>query len=232
MDTFNAFIYVLNRFQLKEGVQDSWRWRDSPGGYYTTKDSCNALRAALGPNQMEERREKCFKLIWNKIEPLKVIAHAWRVLWDRLPTKSNLRRRNIIGPNESSRCVLCDEAEESGRHIFFECKVSHEIWMRCYKWLGISTVLHSRSFSNLFAHIRIFRVKKDTNLSMAIWLCVVWLIWKGMNALILEGAVFSIDKTVEELKARLWSWCYVKCIGFSGFSFNDWNVNPRMVLGC
>ncbi|KAL8548229.1 hypothetical protein ACS0TY_007523 [Phlomoides rotata] len=68
---------------------------------------------------------------------MKVKAHAWRVLWDRLPNKVNLRRGNILSSNDNLKCVLCDDKEESERHIFFECIVAHKVWMLCFKWFGI-----------------------------------------------------------------------------------------------
>ncbi|KAL8529981.1 hypothetical protein ACS0TY_007160 [Phlomoides rotata] len=70
--------------------------------------------------------------IWNKFTPAKVTANSWRLLWDRLPTKVNLRRRNILDTNQNLRCVLCNEKDETGRHIFFECEVSYKVWMTCF----------------------------------------------------------------------------------------------------
>ncbi|KAL8498684.1 hypothetical protein ACS0TY_021863 [Phlomoides rotata] len=76
---------------------------------------------------MEVDKERCFKLIWNKITPSKVIAHAWRVLWDMLPTKANLRRRNVMSPSDNLKCVLCGDKDETGSHIFFECDFSYKV---------------------------------------------------------------------------------------------------------
>ncbi|KAL8547690.1 hypothetical protein ACS0TY_007131 [Phlomoides rotata] len=70
--------------------------------------------------------------IWNKFTPAKVTANSWRLLWDQLPTKVNLRRRNILDTNQNLRCVLCNEKDETGRHIFFECEVSYKVWMTCF----------------------------------------------------------------------------------------------------
>lgn len=48
-----------------------------------------------------------------------------------------------------------------------------------------------------------------------------WVIWKGRNAFLFEGTIFLVDKVVDEVKERVWSWGYVKSIGFSSFSNSD-----------
>ncbi|KAL8485026.1 hypothetical protein ACS0TY_027359 [Phlomoides rotata] len=69
-----------------------------------------------------------------------VRAHAWRVMWNRLPTKMNLQKRNILSSSDMVKCALCGEKEESGSHIFFECDISYKVWMSCYNWLGMSAI--------------------------------------------------------------------------------------------
>jgi len=34
--------------------------------------------------------------LWHKDVPLKVVLFAWRLFQDRLPTKDNLYRRNVL----------------------------------------------------------------------------------------------------------------------------------------
>lgn len=75
--------------------------------------------------------------------------------------------------------------------------------MKCFNWLGVTIVLHSFSFSSI-------KGKNGKHVAIAIWQCVVWLLWKWRNALIFEGIAFSVDKIVKELKSRLWSWFSVK----------------------
>ncbi|KAL8550447.1 hypothetical protein ACS0TY_009035 [Phlomoides rotata] len=66
-------------------------------------------------------------------------------------------------------------------------------------------MLHLNPCLNLLAHSSVFKGKNSRHKVITIWLCVVWLLWKQRNAIIFEGVEFSIDKTVDELKARLWS---------------------------
>ncbi|KAL8532344.1 hypothetical protein ACS0TY_008806 [Phlomoides rotata] len=228
LEAFNEFVFLVNRLTLKEGVEDSWKWTGSTHGSYCTRDAYIKLVDLRQVNQMDVERERCFKIIWNKLVPLKTITHSWRFLWDRLPTKINMLRRNILNSQSNLKCVLCNNKEETAKHIFFECEMSHKVWMHCYRWLGFSTVLHSNPCLNLLAFYYLFRGKKG-RLKAAT--CVVWLIWKGRNAFIFEGVEFQIEKIVEELKARVWSWFYIHDVGWSCSSYSDWLVKPRLLLG-
>lgn len=42
----------------------------------------------------------------------------------------------------------------------------------------------------------------------------------------------SVEKVVDKLKARLWSWCSVKIAFNNCFSYNDWLMNPKLILDC
>ncbi|KAL8476373.1 hypothetical protein ACS0TY_028883 [Phlomoides rotata] len=69
--------------------------------------------------------------------------------------------------------MLCEKKEETGNHVFFECEVAHKIWMCCFEWLGIATVLHSDPCVSLLAHSYMFKGNKSRQKTVAIWLCVV-----------------------------------------------------------
>lgn len=98
---------------------------------------------------------------------MKVIAYGWRFMWDRVPI---IRRRNIL--NSDPRCVLCGATEETGNHIFFECMVSYDIWIACFRWLGASTALHSHPYLNIVGFSSMLSSKLGKYISIAIWLCM------------------------------------------------------------
>ncbi|KAL8547682.1 hypothetical protein ACS0TY_007123 [Phlomoides rotata] len=175
-DTFNALVSLINRAPLNQGVQDSWRWAGESKGSYNTKEAYTILTDSSGNGLIDKDKERGFKFIWNKFTPLKVITHSWRVLWDRLPTKMNLHRRNILNSNANLKYVFCDKEDETGKHIFFECDVSHKVWIRCFEWLGFSMVIHSDPCRNLLAHNLLFKEKMSRQKAVTIWLCVIWLI--------------------------------------------------------
>lgn len=79
---FNSFTDLINMYPLKFGVEDRWRWRWATNDVYSTKVVYERL---IKVNSAEEEVEKeHFSLLWNKIIPLKIQVHAWRVMWERI----------------------------------------------------------------------------------------------------------------------------------------------------
>lgn len=71
-----------------------------------------------------------------------MIALAWRVLIDRVQTRIDLARKNVLLVNVALACGLCAiEEEYSSQHLFFSCVVAWQVWMKLYGWLGLQTVI-------------------------------------------------------------------------------------------
>nr|GEY62063.1 hypothetical protein [Tanacetum cinerariifolium] len=62
---------------------------------------------------------------WIMCIPIKVNIFAWKLFLDRLPTRSNLARRNVSIP--SLACPLCDHALEDSSHLFFGCFMAKDV---------------------------------------------------------------------------------------------------------
>lgn len=58
---------------------------------------------------------------WKSRAPPKVLAFVWRALLNRLPTRANLSRRQVIFDPAAIGCVLCGEPLESEVHLFLMC---------------------------------------------------------------------------------------------------------------
>ena len=79
---------------------------------------------------------------------MKVVAFSWKLLLDRIPTRSNLSRRNCLPPDMSTLCVLCGSSEESTNHLFLHCDFSASVWANVMSWLDFSFITPT----NLFVH--------------------------------------------------------------------------------
>lgn len=67
-----------------------------------------------------------------------VYVIAWRVLKNRIATKVNLHRREImIG---SVLCCFCGVKEEDLNNFFY-CRISWMVWNICCAWLDISLLV-------------------------------------------------------------------------------------------
>jgi hypothetical protein len=92
--------------------------------------------------------------IWHKDIPLKVVLFVWRLFRDRLPTRSNLFRRNVIDIDAQS-CVGGCGLVETSTHLFFHCNFFASVWNFILQWLGITSAfcqdvaLHFAQFRSL-----------------------------------------------------------------------------------
>lgn len=58
------------------------------------------LVAMMSPAEPKEVDEvKVFSQIWRSLAPSKVVAFSWKVLLNRIPTRINLSRRNVVPSN-------------------------------------------------------------------------------------------------------------------------------------
>ncbi|KAL2331545.1 hypothetical protein Fmac_019126 [Flemingia macrophylla] len=66
-----------------------------------------------------------------------------------LPTKNNLRLRNIILSNSQLICPLCEFDLETEVHLFCWCKVTDSLWKRWWRTFQCP-VVPPNSLGNLY----------------------------------------------------------------------------------
>ncbi|KAL6575767.1 hypothetical protein OROHE_000748 [Orobanche hederae] len=64
----------MNRYPLKLGVNDRWRWRAAKNGIYSTKAAYDELSKVESREDQAVKEE--FNIIWNKLIPSKVRVHT------------------------------------------------------------------------------------------------------------------------------------------------------------
>ncbi|GAU16239.1 hypothetical protein TSUD_298710 [Trifolium subterraneum] len=125
---------LLLDFILQAHTSDQWVWRHDTFGGYTVKGAYQTLTSHSGVTL-----DSAADLIWHKQVPLKVSIFAWRLLRDRLPTKTNLAICGIISP-EAQSCVAGCEDMESAQHLFISCSIFGSLWSSVRSWIGLSSV--------------------------------------------------------------------------------------------
>jgi hypothetical protein len=103
----------INGFVLQSDIPDRWQWDPDIVGGYTVRGAYQILTMRALPSV-----DGVGDLVWHKQVPLKVSIFAWRLLQDRLPTKINLVRREIIH-HDAARCVAGCTSDES-------------VWLICF----------------------------------------------------------------------------------------------------
>jgi hypothetical protein len=111
-----------------------WRWQPDPDISYSVRGAYQLLTTqdSVTTGEVDD-------LVWHKQVPLKVSIFAWRLLRDRLPTKSNLVARGIISP-EAHFCVSGCGGLESAQHLFLSCSTFGSLWALVRAWIGFSSV--------------------------------------------------------------------------------------------
>ncbi|CAI8604845.1 unnamed protein product [Vicia faba] len=112
---------VNQRVVLKDNVRDKWSWLKD--GYHV-KEAYSMIMKGVS-NEGEEDRK--LTVAWNNLVPLKVLVLVWRIWRNKIPTRDNLVKRDILVASQNSCPHSCD-VEESVSHTFFECSIAQAAW--------------------------------------------------------------------------------------------------------
>ncbi|KAK2449543.1 hypothetical protein QL285_008734 [Trifolium repens] len=139
-------------------------------------------------------------LVWHKQVPLKVSIFPWRLLRDRLPTKSNLVARDII-TSENQLCVSGCGGIESAQHLFLSCSIFGSLWALVRYWIGFSTA----GTHTLTAHFVQFTysaggLRARRSFLQLIWLVCVWVLWNEGNHHLFSDTTCPIPILLEKVK--------------------------------
>jgi hypothetical protein len=124
------------------------------------------------------------KFIWKLKIPLKIKIFFWNLQRGIILTKDNLVRKNWKG---SLKCCFCN-ANETIKHLLFDCHHAKQIWRIVYLATGLSP---PKSVSHMFGnwlHILDDNMKKITMAGVA---ALCWAIWRCRNGIIFNKTKYS-----------------------------------------
>lgn len=73
-------------------------------------------------------------MVCQNVAPQKCLFMTWLLLYEKLATYSYLQR---VGVQVDPICCLCEKAEESLDHLFFECEFAGRVWKGVAEWRGV-----------------------------------------------------------------------------------------------
>jgi len=155
--------------------------------------------------------------------PQKVIVFSWKLLLDRLPTRSNLVRRGVPLPERDLGCVSCAVPSESAVHLFIVCPAVLPVWYQVSSWLGLEFVILIGLAQLFQAFTSIGRGKRVRLGLFLVWHAVIWTIWTSRNNLIFSSGTPSEEPVVDRVKLLAWKWFLAKCPA-SSCSYHEWEV--------
>jgi len=137
-------------------------------------------------------------LLWSLKIPPSAIVCAWRILLDRLPTRTNLGRRGVQLGNT---CYpLCHEGVETTQHLFSSCKVTQKVWDYCERWIWNVTVRHE----DITSHFQSFHLLGHNNrvntLWKGMWVTIVSEIWNHRNKVVFSSGVVDVEEIFSLVK--------------------------------
>lgn len=102
---------------MKENIFDSWKWIFGHDNGYSAKDGYNIL---IHEDHLEFKPVR--EAVWNKTTLLKMSIFVWKLINNKISSKNNLARREIILSNLMGCTSACDH-EEICIHLFFNASI-------------------------------------------------------------------------------------------------------------
>ena len=194
-----AFIDQTSAISPVADLKDDWVWGAQPTGMFSTNSAYNCLRSEQSLHQPNSG----FRQLWEIKIPPAALSFAWRLLWDRLPSKENLIRRQILLQNDL--CPFCQSQVESASHLFFTCHKVMPLWWEFNSWVKEDRVLHSKPMDNFLQHFSLAGSRNSNRRRKIWWIAATRSIWNLRNDMIFNNQPFDISKLVDKTIFLTWS---------------------------
>lgn len=102
--------------------EDRWVWAASEDGGFSVASAYKYLQ-----DQGMVEVSGVFEAQWKITTPSNVLAFVWKALLDRIHSRENLRKRNIIPTGQGGLCVFCQGVKESTSHVLLSSNRSWEV---------------------------------------------------------------------------------------------------------
>ncbi|KAH1257802.1 putative ribonuclease H protein [Glycine max] len=136
----------------------------------------------------------------------KTAIFAWRLFRERLPTKINLRARQVQILDMT--CPFCRRVEEDASHLFIHCIKIQPIWWETMSWINIKGAFPLNTKHHFLQHsflqVEGIRVKR----------------------ILFSDATFDGNKLFEDATFLMWTWLCNLEKDFT-MHFNQWSSNLR-----
>lgn len=218
---FEALNRIIASFTPVRGKRDAWVWVKESDGNFTVSSAYEAIFV-----HHPELEEDAFKCLWKVSAPSNAIALGWRVLLDRIASKTNLQRRNVLVGEVF--CSLCSTAAESTFHLFFSCSCSSQVWTLVLQWLGFNFVCPGSPLDHFNQFVGSMCCTNKNGLAL-VWLAVILQIWNGRNGAIFRGVSFEPATVFDLIQNKSWEWLRAKNRRFI-HAYSEWFLEPLVCL--
>jgi hypothetical protein len=221
---------LLHGFSINPDSEDRWKWKDGPMGLFSVKSCYARLNDARPIEEIDVNVKAAITKLWKIDAPSKALVLGWRLLLDRLPTRSALNHRGILLNPNDLLCVFCSLHIEDSGHLFLTCQFSKGVWSEIANWVGKNIAIVTACWNHFLLFGNLVNLKKGGGrVSRLIWLATMWSIWKHRNNVIFNGATPDATTLLNEIKYVAWFWLSSRFGRNSNFTFTHWCLDH---LGC
>lgn len=143
----------------------------------------------------------------------------WRIMLDRVPTRSSLLRRGVdVG---TTLCPICNQFDEDLQHLFAFCLFACQLWSQIGVWLKLSLV--PSSSLNTIMDVSLLGFIKDSTQEKvidSILKTALWSIWCARNNRIFRSYNPNTKNTMDKIKILIFLWVKNR----SKLGWVDWSM--------
>ncbi|KAK2445049.1 hypothetical protein QL285_016023 [Trifolium repens] len=126
---------LLIGFTINQDSEDRWKWKDGSMGLFSVKSCYSRLNEVRPIEELDTNVKAAITKLWKIDAPSKALVLGWRLLLDRLLTRSALHRRGILHNSNDLLCVFCSLHDEDSSHLFLTCQFSKGLWNEIANWI-------------------------------------------------------------------------------------------------
>jgi hypothetical protein len=157
------------------------------------------LSNSISPPPITLEKLSLLEHLWKSYAPSKVIVFTWQLLLGRLPTRDNLETQQM-------ECLWCPLIIESESHLFRMCPFANGLWYKIYKWLGVSSLVHSDPLVSMGMLCLAAGRWKGLKGLLTVWHAMMWTIWRARNEFIFSSNVPILEECFDIIKRTSWKW--------------------------
>ncbi|XP_021851582.2 uncharacterized protein [Spinacia oleracea] len=138
-------------------------------------------------------------MVWNWLNIPKNRFICWLEVQGRLQTTANLAR---FGVSNTANCLICGQADEDHKHLFFACPYSSRCISALKLWLGISySTSNLKQLMRFIAHGRMSKFRKQV--SFAMLAAAVYAVWSSRNSCFWNASFPTVQNMVARVKKNV-----------------------------
>lgn len=140
------------------------------------------------------------KMVCQNAAPAECLFITWLLLHEKLATWENMQKYGIY---VESTCCLCERADETLNHMFFECGFVQEVWSEVAEWCGMGRQVQKWEMEKpiMLAHCT------NNNRRQRLYRCMVAIIsyhiWRERNGRRMQGKKTCAGEVIKKCKLML-----------------------------